>query len=188
MVSACGQERERSTLCCCCCSCCAGSLNKRARSLTRSLSHSLRRSCLVRSLSLWLNLLFYFGGFSSFVCRFYLFTFCDCVCVCVCACVVCACLLSQCSSSSRLKFKPHFHYFCSLSDALPPSSTPSAPIPCCSAFLFDITTEAVIFFINTFPTTTTSKFVFVLKSCQIVYSLSLSLLLLIAFVLSASFL
>lgn len=95
------------------------------------------------SLSRWLQFVVLFWGFSRLP---HLFIY-----------LLCLCLLSHCAEQHRLKFKPHLHYFCSLSAApLPPILLPSALY---SSFL-------TLFFINTFAVTTTtatttSKFVFV---------------------------
>lgn len=79
------------------------------------------------SLSRWLQFVVLFWGFSRLP---HLFIY-----------LLCLCLLSHCAEQHRLKFKPHLHYFCSLSAApLPPILLPSALY---SSFL-------TLFFINTF--------------------------------------
>lgn len=105
---------------CRCCCCCAGSFSSLCPLLLCLWSLSL-------SLSRWLQFVVLFRGFSRLP---HLFIY-----------LLCLCLLSHCAEQHRLKFKPHLHYFCSLSAApLPAILLPSALY---SSFL-------TLFFINTF--------------------------------------
>lgn len=105
---------------CRCCCCCAGSFSSLCPLLLCLWSLSL-------SLSRWLQFVVLFWGFSRLP---HLFIY-----------LLCLCLLSHCAEQHRLKFKPHLHYFCSLSAApLPSILLPSALY---SSFL-------TLFFINTF--------------------------------------